>query len=171
MHRTLYTYLVHTSISKHTLKCLFNEFELLSTSSVNNNLNNIMDRGRDRRLVYHILSGHLFSPSANDARDLTFTNSELTLSRYDDGDRPFGGETYRPSDRNGPPRSDYRGYRSPPRRGRTPPPYPVDTYAPSHRRRSRSPGMQRPVVPSFTFHSEYKVRREWGPISSTTIRR
>ncbi|MCJ1483081.1 hypothetical protein MMC06_003247 [Schaereria dolodes] len=71
--------------------------------------------------------------------------------RYDDRERPLGGETYRPSDRyaRSPQRSDnYRAQRSPPRR-RTPPF--VDTYAPrggrfnerlrsrSNRRRSRSP--------------------------------
>ena len=70
---------------------------------------------------------------------LSALDTNTIFLRYDDGDRSFGGETYRPSDRNAPPRSDYRGYRSPPRRGRTPPPYPVDTYAPSSRRRSRSP--------------------------------
>ncbi len=60
-------------------------------------------------------------------------------ARYENS-RPLGGETYRPSERNPPPRSDnYRGYRSPPRRGRTPPPY-GDTYTPAaDRRRSRSP--------------------------------
>ena len=68
--------------------------------------------------------------------------------RYDD--RPLGGETYRPSERpRSPPRGGYRGNRSPPRRGRTPPQY-VDTYvrppgrprSRSPRRRSRSPDMR-----------------------------
>ena len=65
--------------------------------------------------------------------------TNLIMFRYDDGDRSLGGETYRPSDRSAPPRSNYRGYRSPPRRGRTPPAYTTDTYASSDRRRSRSP--------------------------------
>lgn len=84
-----------------------------------------------------------------------FKDWELTnacMFRYYD-ERPPGSESYRHSDRA--PRSPTRGdvYRSnrspPPRRGRTPPPYATDTYAPttrvdrprsrSPRRRSRSP--------------------------------
>lgn len=60
------------------------------------------------------------------------------MTRHEDG-RSHVGETYRPSQRNEPPRPNYRGYRSPPRRGRTPPPY-IDKYEPiTSRRRSRSP--------------------------------
>jgi len=98
-------------------------------------------------------------------------------NRYNDGDRPLGGETYRPAERNGrsPPRpNSYRVDRSPPRRGRTPPSY-TDTYAPtsnrgdrprsrSNRRRSRSPAFRgrdrggggyrgRPRSPPRTFSS------------------
>ena len=80
---------------------------------------------------------------------------DVCFNRYHDGDRSLGGETYRPAERHGrpPPRANtYRVDRSPPRRGRTPPPY-TDNYAPadfrggrprsrSNRRRSRSPAFR-----------------------------
>ena len=70
-------------------------------------------------------------PSTNTSLSYNPSNQAIRF----EVDRTYGGESYRPSDRNEPLRSSYRGARSPPRR-RSPPPY-TDRYA--ERRRSRSP--------------------------------
>ena len=91
------------------------------------------------RICHETVSPKAGPSSYSKGRLLLAKETNAIILRYDDDDRAFGRERYQPSDRNAPPRSDYRGYRSPPRRGRTPPPYATDTYISSDRRRSRSP--------------------------------
>lgn len=98
-----------------------------------------MDRGRERRLVLPLLATfELVSwPRSQSIIGISYTNAR-NFDRHEDT-RSHPGETYRPSERYEALRSTHRGYRSPPRSGRTPHPY-IDKYEPRpSRRRSRSP--------------------------------